>query len=158
MSAIDEMGAAIAHELNQPLTAVILYLQAVHRKVKNIKSVSPGVLDVLEKAVKESERAGKIIHHLRNFIEKREPMKKSTNLARLIEETIELVQLGHKNRNVSIDMQVSKKLPDIEVDRVQIQQVMVNLLKNAFEVVETADEKWLKNYRSSTREILGCRD
>ena len=144
VSAIDEMGAAIAHELNQPLTAVILYLQAVHRKARSIKSISPDVLDVLQKAVKESERAGKIIQHLRNFIEKREPTKKSTNLARLIEETIELVQLGHKNRRVNIDIQVPKNLPDIEVDRVQIQQVMVNLLKNAFEVIETSDEKWLR--------------
>ena len=98
----------------------------------------------MEKAVKESERAGKTIKHLRNFIEKRETIKKWSNLGRLIDETIELVQIGHKNRNVTVEMLVPKNFPDIMVDRVQIQQILVNLLKNAFEVVESADEKWIK--------------
>ena len=144
VSAINEMGSALAHELNQPLTAIMLYLQIVHRKAKDKTSLGEAEIDVIEKAVKESERAGKTIKTLRNFIEKRETIKKWSSLARLINETIELVHIGHKSRNVEILMQVPEDLPDIMVDRVQIQQILVNLLKNAFEVVETEDEKWIK--------------
>ena len=144
VSAINEMGAALAHELNQPLTAIILYLQAVYKKATERKPLGDAELEALEKAVKESERAGKTIKHLRNFIEKRETIKKWSNLGRLIDETIELVQIGYKNRNVTVEMLFPKNYPDIMVDRVQIQQILVNLLKNAFEVVESAEKKWIR--------------
>ena len=129
VSAINEMGSALAHELNQPLTAIMLYLQIVNRKAKKNSALGEAELEVIDKAVKESERAGKTIKTLRNFIEKRETIKKWSSLARLINETIELVHIGHKNRNVEILMQVPEDLPDIMVDRVQIQQILVNLLK-----------------------------
>lgn len=65
ISAIDEMGAAIAHELNQPLTAVLLYLQAVVRKAREKSLLDTQMLGVIEKAMREAERAGEIIQRMR---------------------------------------------------------------------------------------------
>eukprot|EP01037_Dinobryon_pediforme_P043976 gene43976-55409_t len=79
IQAVDEMGAAVAHELNQPLTAVILYLQAVTRKITSQpdQPLLPDgpIVDILQKAVREAERAGSIIQRMRQLVERREPQR-----------------------------------------------------------------------------------
>jgi two-component system sensor kinase FixL len=102
VSAMDEMGAALAHELNQPLTAIMLYLQAATRTLAraeqageppSVKAFKP----VLEKAVHEAERAGNIINRMRHFVEKREPQRRVCDLNGLIVEASELILLGPRN-------------------------------------------------------------
>ncbi|MFZ4687200.1 MAG: PAS domain S-box protein, partial [Hyphomonadaceae bacterium] len=102
VSAMDEMGAALAHELNQPLTAIMLYLQAATRTLAraeqageppSVKAFKP----VLEKAVHEAERAGNIISRMRHFVEKREPQRRACDLNNLIIEASELILLGQRN-------------------------------------------------------------
>ncbi len=138
INAVDEMGAALAHELNQPLTAVMLYLQAVTRAVA--KRTGPDALpkeisNILEKALSEAGRAGQIIHRMRRFVEKRESIRQTVDLAVLLNEAIEFTVIGNKAREVEIAQHVAAGLPSIEVDPVQIQQVIVNLLRNAIDAV-----------------------
>src|SRR5262249_52591971 len=96
VSAMDEMGAALAHELNQPLTALRLYLQSVARfSNKDHASAFPKhAKTVLEKAIHEAERAGSIVQRLRRFIEKRDPIRRLVDLNPLVEDAIELTLLG----------------------------------------------------------------
>ncbi|PSC06674.1 PAS domain-containing sensor histidine kinase [Alsobacter soli] len=139
VSAMDEMGAALAHELNQPLTAIMLYLQAASRSITRAVQGAPLPIDsfrqVLEKAVHEAERAGAIISRMRHFVEKREPQRRDVDIRAIVDEALELVMLGQRNpprvtRNYASD------LPLVSVDAVQIQQIIVNLLRNANEALK----------------------
>jgi two-component system sensor kinase FixL len=139
VSAIDEMGAALAHELNQPLTALMLYLQAVERSCAKHSAANPmpaGVLGILEKAVREAERAGSIIQRMRQFVEKRDPVRRLVDLNPLIEDAVELTRLGSPP-GTRIDRALGSDLPKLLVDPVQIQQVVVNLVRNGLEAVKS---------------------
>ncbi|TCK30573.1 PAS/PAC sensor signal transduction histidine kinase [Ancylobacter aquaticus] len=132
VSAIDEMGAAIAHELNQPLTALMLYLQAIRRAHSRGVDIVTVLGDILDKAAGEAERAGHIIQRMRQFVEKRDPERHVRPLDPLIDEAIDLTLLGQRHR-IRIDRQPGVDLPPVSVDPVQIQQIVVNLVRNAIE-------------------------
>jgi two-component system sensor kinase FixL len=137
ISAMDEMGAALAHELNQPLTAVMLYLQAIkraHEADPNGGVLSPAALAIFDKALREAERAGKIIQHMRHLVEKREPRRRRLDLNPLIDDAVELTLLGSLP-GTRIDRTLAPDLPQVAVDPVQIQQIVVNLLRNAIDAV-----------------------
>lgn len=147
VNAMDEMGAAIAHELNQPLTAVMLYLQAISRKMRT--TAQPGspeeqMLEILGKAVREAERAGNIIQRMRQFVEKREPERSPVDLRKLIDEALELTLLGTQASGVEVVRDDGADLPAVEVDPIQIQQILVNLIRNAIEAVRHRDNRWIR--------------
>ncbi len=138
VSAMDEMGAALAHELNQPLTAIMLYLQAASRTLARSANGLPPSPDlfqqVLEKAVHEAERAGGIISRMRQFVEKREPQRRAVDLNAVVEEAVELTLLGLRT-GARMERSFESGLPPAVVDPIQIQQIVVNLLRNAFEAL-----------------------
>lgn len=138
ISAIDEMGAAIAHELNQPLTAVLLYLQAVVRKAREKSLLDAQMLGVIEKAMREAERAGEIIQRMRQLVEKREPERVETDVAPFARSCVELVELGSVDSGVSFQVRIDPDMRLVSMDPVQIRQVLVNLLRNAREAVSAA--------------------
>ncbi|WGD30130.1 PAS domain S-box protein [Ancylobacter sp. WKF20] len=152
VSAIDEMGAAIAHELNQPLTALMLYLQAIRRAHSKGVDINRMVGDILDKATGEAERAGHIIQRMRQFVEKRDPERHLRNLDPLVDEAIDLTLLGQTHR-VRIIRETSGNLPDVSVDPVQIQQIVVNLVRNGIEAAAQTSEPAL---RVSTRVADGA--
>jgi two-component system sensor kinase FixL len=140
VSAMDEMGAALAHELNQPLTAVMLYLQAFKRANDanpDDAMLSPAGRAIFDKALREAERAGNIIQRMRRFIEKREPKRRNLDLNPLVEDAIELTLLGSVP-GTRIARSLASDLPQVAVDPVQIQQVVVNLLRNAIDAAQIA--------------------
>jgi two-component system sensor kinase FixL len=135
VSAMDEMGAALAHELNQPLTAVMLYLQAIKRAndLASDGAALPGpTRAIFEKALREAERAGHIIQRMRHFVEKREPRRRYLKLNPLVDDAVELTLLGSPP-GTRITRSLAPDLPQVAVDPVQIQQVVVNLLRNAID-------------------------
>ncbi len=141
VNAMDEMGAALAHELNQPLTAVMLYLQAVTRAVRKQpegQGLSDELMSVLERALAEADRAGKIIQRMRQFVEKREPERQKVDIAKLVDEAIDFTMVGLRVRDVVIQRRHDPDLPDVSVDPVQIQQIIVNLVRNALQAVSGA--------------------
>lgn len=142
VSAMDEMGSAIAHELNQPLTAAMLYLEAASRRLKAENGAGdPLVLEVIGKAMREAGRAASIIQHMRSFIEKREPNRRPCAIAALVDDALELALVGGKGRTIEIVRDIDPALPQIPVDPIQIQQILVNLVRNAVEVVEGRAER-----------------
>jgi two-component system sensor kinase FixL len=136
VSTMDEMGAALAHELNQPLTALMLYLQAVERTCTAAERPVPEtMLTILRKAVREAERAGNIIQRMRQFVEKRDPHRRPVDINPLVEDALELTQFGTRPGETRITRDFAPHLPKVFVDPVQIQQIIVNLLRNALEAV-----------------------
>jgi two-component system, LuxR family, sensor kinase FixL len=141
VSALDEMGSALAHELNQPLTAIMLYLQAVEREFGRAREsghteeTDQRARTILDKARREAQRAGSIIQRIRSLVEKREPERKPVDLNAIIDDAVDLTMLG-QDRGVIVSRNYQEDLPQIEVDPVQIQQVVVNLVRNAYEAVK----------------------
>ena len=140
VSAMDEMGAALAHELNQPLTAIMLYLQAVSRSLdKRNDAADETFKSVLAKAVHEAERAGNIISRMRQFVEKREPNRRPVDLNHVVGEAVELTLVGLRHR-VNVKSTFAPGLPKAFAEPVQIQQIVVNLLRNASEVLKDRED------------------
>jgi two-component system sensor kinase FixL len=143
VSAMDEMGAALAHELNQPLTALMLYLQAVERscaKPGAANDMPSTALAILRKALHEAERAGSIIQRMRHFVEKRDPMRRLVDINPLVEDAIELTRLGSRP-GIRISRAFAQSLPQVSVDPVQFQQVVVNLVRNALEAIKDQEDQ-----------------
>ncbi len=147
VNAMDEMGAAIAHELNQPLTAVMLYLQALGRKLEagvEDGSVEAATVEIVAKTRREAERAGAIIQRMRHFVEKREPDRQPVEVAKLVDEALELTMLGHDGAGIEVVRDIAADLPALDVDPVQIQQVLINLIRNGIEAVREREDRWIR--------------
>jgi two-component system sensor kinase FixL len=146
VSALDEMGSALAHELNQPLTAIMLYLQALEREVQRLQSaetkLEPRAVELLGKATREAQRAGSIISRVRQLVEKRAPERKRSDLNTVVDEALELAMLGRR-RSIILERHGPEVLPVVFVDPVQVQQVVLNLARNAVEACQDADRPTL---------------
>ncbi len=136
VNALDEMGAAIAHEVNQPLTALMLYLQTAARRARATDQSDDMMTNLMDKAVGEAERAGQIIQRMRNFVERQAPQCIGTGLAELIDDCLELVRVGHQADDVEFLSTFVDYDYQLELDSVQIQQILVNLIRNAGEAVK----------------------
>ncbi|POF32090.1 two-component system sensor histidine kinase NtrB [Roseibium marinum] len=141
ISALDEMGAAIAHELNQPLTAVLLYLQSVSRKAKADNSLDPFLLEVIGKAVREAERASEIIQRMRQLVEKKAPERQKIDVTELAGNCLEMAELGSGEGPSFLHADFEPGLPPLQADPVQIRQILINLLRNAREAVADLPER-----------------
>lgn len=141
ISALDEMGAAIAHELNQPLTAVLLYLQSVSRKAKSDKFLDPFILEVISKAVREAERASEIIQRMRQLVEKKAPERQTIDVPDLVRNCLEMAELGSGEGTSFLYSELEPDLPPLQADPVQIRQILINLLRNAREAVTDVSVK-----------------
>jgi two-component system sensor kinase FixL len=93
------------------------------------------IIETVDKAKREAERAGNIIQRMRHFVEKREPDRRIVQLGQLIDETLELTSVGTNSEGIATSVSLPDGLPPIEADPVQVQQILVNLLRNAFEAV-----------------------
>jgi two-component system sensor kinase FixL len=135
LSEMGQMASALAHELNQPLTATGNYISAAKRSLAGAPAKAA---DSLAKASQQVIRAGDIIRRLRGFLSKAEPEKRVTAIERLIEDTAALARIDAKYRDIQLrfDFHASQALA--AVDRVQFQQVLFNLLRNAFEATTDA--------------------
>jgi len=144
LSAVGEMGAALAHELNQPLTAIVNYMQACRRLLQaQIGTVPPRVDEAMEKAAAQAARAGEIIRRLRQFVGKGENQRRLEDLNNVVEEASALALVGAKPQGVRVRLELAPDLPRIALDRVQIQQVVLNLVRNAIEAMSAAEERLL---------------
>jgi two-component system, LuxR family, sensor kinase FixL len=137
VSAMGQMTAAIAHELNQPLTAVLNYINAARRTISGMKDAQAArVVELIEKAASQTSRAGKIIRQLRDFVEKRETSRAESNLNLVIEEAISLAAVGSADANVRLKVELQPNLTPLLIDKIQMQQVLVNLIRNGLEAMQ----------------------
>lgn len=138
LATMGEMATGLAHELNQPLYSISNYARGCLRRL-DADTLEPASLrDVLAEIATESDRAAKIIRRLRRMVQKREPVRAVLNLNRAIEDACALCQADLKRHAVNLERQLDTALPKTYADEVQIQQVVLNLLRNAVEAVRDA--------------------
>ena len=155
VTAMGTLATALAHELNQPLTAIANYVETARDL---LSEPDPATLEIVREALAEcatqSVRAGQIVRRLRDYISRGELERRPESLKRLIEESSALAMIGAGERSVEIEVRLDTAVDDVLVDRIQIQQVIVNLMRNAFEAMEASDVCRVRI--SSSREKAGC--
>ena len=144
VSRLSEMGqiaSSLAHEVNQPLAAIMNYAQAASESMKSGALPHAAIEGMLAKITTQATRAADIVKRLRAFIEKRTVEKRIENLNVLVEEALALALVGPASRGVRVRLDLSPDAPMVLADRVQIQQVLVNLVRNAIDAIETASKR-----------------
>ncbi len=145
LSAMGQMTAALAHELNQPLSAIMNYISAARRTLTNVSDPHvPRVSELIDKAVAQTTRAGQIIRQLRDFVEKRETSRAPANINLVIQEALVLASISSADPNVQVVTKFEPNLPPVMIDKVQIQQVVVNLARNGIEAMQQVELRKLK--------------
>jgi two-component system sensor kinase FixL len=143
LTAMGEMASSLAHELNQPLSAITSYLRGAGTLLKAEQVDASRIRDVLDRSAEQALRAGDIIKRLREFVAKGETQQTIENPGILLEEAAALALVGAKEQGVRVALRCDRDLPDIVVDKVQIQQVALNLIRNAIEAMETTNRREL---------------
>ena len=133
-----EMASSVAHELNQPLTAITNYCNGMVSRVKGNAIEKDDLIAALEKTSRQAQRAGQIIHRIRAFVKRSEPQCQSSDARAIVEEAVELASIELRRRNVGIHTYIAQRLPALMVDPILIEQVVLNLLKNAAEAIDSA--------------------
>lgn len=144
VSEMGQMASALAHEINQPLAAASNYLQAARRLLgRHDPGQAARIDEALERAAGQVERASQILRRLRTFIKKGEPELQAEDIAKLIEEGSAIALVGARERGVTVHLRAAPRLPSVFVDKIQIQQVIVNLMRNAIEAMDQCPRREL---------------
>jgi two-component system sensor kinase FixL len=144
LTEMGQMASALAHEINQPLTAATNYLEAAHLLLAGGDSAGGRrVGSAIDNALGQVSRATQIIRRLRDFVRKGEPQQSAEDIGKIVEEAAALALIGVKERGVKVQLHAAPRLPGVLVDKVQIQQVVVNLMRNAIEAMDGSDRREL---------------
>jgi PAS domain S-box-containing protein len=133
-----EMASSVAHELNQPLTAITNYCNGMVSRVRNDAIAKDDLVEALQKTARQAQRAGQIIHRIRSFVKRSEPQRQPALARNIVDDAVDLAGIELRRRNVSIHTYVAQRLPVLMVDPILIEQVVLNLLKNAAEAIDNA--------------------
>lgn len=133
-----EMASSLAHELNQPLAAINNYCSGAVALVRSGRSTADNLLPALEKTSQQAVRAGMIIKRIREFVKRSEPKRQASRVADIVADAVGLAEIEVRKRRIRIVTELRSRLPVIYVDPVLIEQVLVNLLKNAAEAMYDA--------------------
>jgi two-component system sensor kinase FixL len=136
LSIMGEMASGLAHELNQPLTAIMNYIQACRRLLEREDASNPArVRELMDKAVGQASRGGQIINRLRRFMAAGETERARENVNRVVEEASALALVGVRDKGIAVQAQLAADLPEVLIDKVQIHQVIINLIRNAIDAL-----------------------
>lgn len=145
LNTMGEMATGMAHELNQPLTAIATYADAGLRILKSSCTYGDNIKQALEGSRDQARRASEIIRHLRQLVRKQPPLKKDTNLNALIKQAVSFMQFGTAKHKQNINLKLDQHLPLVSVDTIQLEQVLLNLIRNSLEAMQSA--------KSATKEV-----
>ncbi len=134
-SMLGEMAAGIAHEINQPLAAISSYADGGRRLLAASDSANADLIYALEKIGEQARRAGGVIQRMRGLARRQEPPKDYHDLNQVIADLIELAQLEAHESEAPIELQLAETLPQVKMDPIQIQQVVLNLVRNGLEAM-----------------------
>jgi PAS domain S-box-containing protein len=134
-----EMASSVAHELNQPLTAISNYCSGMISRIKNQQVKEEDLLWALDKTAHQAQRAGQIILRIRSFVKRSEPNRSLSDVTAMVNESLELAEIELRRRHVRLSHYVAARLPQLMVDPILIEQVLINLMKNAAESIDNAE-------------------
>jgi two-component system sensor kinase FixL len=136
LTAMGEMASALAHELNQPLSAAANYLSGARRLIGAGEGLDARALDALDKANEQTLRAGEVIRRLRDFLGRGESERREESLSKIVREACALALVGAKEHGIRVRYDMDPAVDLVVVDRVPIQQVVINLVRNAIDAMQ----------------------
>lgn len=140
ISTMGEMAAGIAHEVNQPLTAIATYAQACQRLISTGNFTNEEIAEALAHIGAQALRAGEVIRRLRTFVKNREVRRELMEANRLLEDVLTLAQTDARHNSVQISIETASESPLVQADAVQIQQVILNLIRNSIDAMQSVPE------------------
>ncbi len=144
LTAMGEMASTLAHELNQPLSAIANYLKGSRRLLESRADEGSSMIrDAMDKAAEQALRAGQIIRRLRDFVARGESERRVENITKLVEEASALALVGAKDQGVRVSFSLDPAAQLVLADKVQVQQVLLNLIRNAIEAMAESDKREL---------------
>ena len=141
LSTMGEMAAGLAHEINQPLSAIATYARACQRIMIQPDADTDDVIAALEQINAQALRAGEVIRRLRNFVKNREVKREPVDCARLLEDLSTLAETDARLHNIRLRLDCEEPLPTVYADPIQLQQVVLNLVRNAIDAMSEAPEE-----------------
>ncbi len=135
VSSMGEMASAIAHEINQPLTAIANYTYAAIRMLRSGAASQAETLEVMQRVGAEAERAGEVVRRMRSFVRGDEGQLQAVEANFLVNEVVRLAAADARQNGVELDTRLDVGLPVVLADSIQIQQVLLNLVRNAIEAI-----------------------
>ncbi|MCI0508394.1 MAG: PAS domain S-box protein [Gammaproteobacteria bacterium] len=141
LNIMGEMATGMAHELNQPLSAIVTYSDAALRMATSGIEQTDKLQEAIKGARSQAQRAAEIIRHLRQLVSKQAPQRKKINLNELIVESVKLIRADAKRYHIHVKQELDETVPLIMVDPVQIEQVILNLIRNSVEAIQQANSR-----------------
>jgi len=135
VNTMGEMASGLAHELNQPLCAILNYANASLRMMKNDVAASGELIDPIEQIATQAERAGEIIKRIRGLIAKRKPQSSAVDINGIVREVVAMERNEASLREITVRTELGEDLPEVMVDNVEIEEVILNLVRNAFDAM-----------------------
>jgi two-component system sensor kinase FixL len=132
---IGEMAAGLAHEINQPLSAIVSYAKGCARRMRASREPSPELLDAMEQIAAQAVRADQIVRRLRSFVRKQEPKRERVDLNDLVRDVARLAVSETRQHKTTMRLHLAAELPPIQADGIQIEQVILNLVRNGLEAM-----------------------
>jgi len=136
LSTMGEMAAGIAHEINQPLAAISTYAQACKRMLQLPTVAATDLAEPLERIGTQAMRAGEVIRRLRGFVKKNDSGAELLQCNQLVRDIVKLAEVDARKFDITVELNLQERLPAVRVDPVQIQQVILNLIRNGLEAME----------------------
>jgi two-component system sensor kinase FixL len=133
------MAAGLAHEINQPLTAIVSYADACRLMLESGREQKQVLLSSLEEISRQGERAGDIIHRLREFVTRGKLDRHPVNVNELVHDVLDMLGYELRSQGIDVQLELAQSLPLVEADKVQIEQVIFNLVRNAIEAMESSE-------------------
>lgn len=152
LSSMEEMASGMAHEISQPLAAIINYTRGCVRHLENSDHDRDQLKNVMQKAVNQAERAGEIVQRLKNFFCKGQLIKTPCKMNNVIRETVSYIKNELTISQTKVDFSFDKNIPLMFIDKIQMQQVLMNLIQNAIEAMQQNHTKE-KRIRIHTKKI-----
>jgi two-component system sensor kinase FixL len=155
LTAMGEMASTLAHELNQPLSAIANYMKGSRRLLESSRDERSATLrDAMDRAADQALRAGQIIRRLRDFVARGESEHRVESVKKLVEEASALALVGAKDQGVRVRFEFDPKADLVLADKVQVQQVLLNLMRNAIEAMEASQRRELVVSTSAVEQDL----
>jgi two-component system, LuxR family, sensor kinase FixL len=139
VSTVGELAAGLAHEINQPLSAIIAYAKGCARRMRAASGRPAELLEAMEEIATQAGRADRIVRRLRDFVRKREPRREAVVLNDLVRAVTSLVASEAHEQGIALRLRLAPDLPVLWVDSVQIEQVIVNLVRNGIDAMRALD-------------------
>lgn len=146
LRSMGDLAAGLAHEVNQPLTAIISHAQACLRMIQAGRADIDLLGESMQQIARQGERAAEVIKRLRKFVEKGEVDKQAFDIVQCIAEVRDLLSHELRDARVTVELEAEQDIPPVLIDRVQIEQVIFNLVRNAIDAMRSIDEeaRWLR--------------